>query len=997
MVSLLNPGSNTGEAAGDIYSSIEGLRGGDFSDTLTGDAGDNFLQGSLGADALDGGAGADYADYFNATTAVVVDLSNPLNNTGEAVGDTYTSIERVRGGAFGDTLTGDNAGNTLRGGLGADTLNGGGGTDFASYSDSSVGVTASLANPGSNTGEAAGDVYNSIEALRGSDHADTLTGNGFSNFLNGGAGADTLDGGGGFDWADYFNSTAGLTVDLGNSLNNTGEAIGDTYTSIELLRGSAFSDTLVGDGLNNALRGGGGGDTLNGGAGFDFADYRDSSVGLTANLTNSLLNTGEAVGDVYIAIEHLRGSNFADVLVGNAGDNFFDGGAGADSFTGMGGFDTADYGGSSIGITVDLSNTANNTGDAVGDTYVGIMQLRGGAFSDVLRGDGDVNQVNLLDGGAGADVLDGGAGFDFAWYNTNSTGTGVTASLANSAINTGDAAGDTYISIEGLMGSNTNDILIGDGGDNFLRGQSGADALDGGGGSDYADYRNSSAGLIVDLSNTLNNTGEAVGDTYTSIENLQGSLFSDTLTGDGAANVLRGRAGGDTLIGGGGSDTASYFVPVGNTVGVLASLANSALNTNDAAGDTYSSIENLYGSLFADTLIGDGAANALSGDAGSDTLDGGAGADALAGGAGSDDFVFGAAALADVPVFDTITDFNQGNTGSYSAGEGDQIDLSTLLAAAYAGGAGQPVAALVAVIEDAGGTFATLEVDVDGTAGGAGWVTLAHLNGTDVGDSVNVILDGTLPAGTTLSVLQESLTTNYPDGSHTTQYWDVHYQINWSNYYVHYDDLNRLTDQTINYDDGSHSDLAYDAADLSNWTDLRNDYDDQARLTAATVAYDDGTRAVVGTDVAEQYNWSDYRVDYDGLNQLTAQIVNYDDGARRIVGYDVADQFDWTDSVVDYNGLNQLTGQTIHYDDGSQTIVFYDPTNQVNWQDDLFTYDSLGGMTGQNIHFDNNTRAVHAYDPRDLYNWTEFVSYYDALGAFMSQDGTYDDGSTWHI
>lgn len=80
------------------------------------------------------------------------------------------------------------------GGLGADALNGGGGTDYASCANSSAGLTARLDAPGLNTGEAAGDTYNTIEGLIGSAFNDILIGNGSSNGLVGGAGNDTLYG-----------------------------------------------------------------------------------------------------------------------------------------------------------------------------------------------------------------------------------------------------------------------------------------------------------------------------------------------------------------------------------------------------------------------------------------------------------------------------------------------------------------------------------------------------------------------------------------------------------------------------------------------------------------------------------------------------------------------------------------------------------------------------------------------------------------------------------
>ena len=188
---------------------INGLAGDDVlfgdngNDALSGSGGDDVLNGGPGADVLDGGPGADYADYSTAAAAVTASLANPAINTGDAAGDTYISIERLRGSAFNDVLTGDANNNTLVGGPGADVLDGGAGFDFAGYLNAAAGVTASLANPAINTGDAVGDTYISIEGLIGSSFNDTLVGDSNNNILRGGSGADVLNGGAGFDYADY--------------------------------------------------------------------------------------------------------------------------------------------------------------------------------------------------------------------------------------------------------------------------------------------------------------------------------------------------------------------------------------------------------------------------------------------------------------------------------------------------------------------------------------------------------------------------------------------------------------------------------------------------------------------------------------------------------------------------------------------------------------------------------------------------------------------------
>ncbi len=152
-------------------------------------------------------------------------------------------------------------------------------------------------------------------------------------------------------------------------------------------------------------------------------------------------------------------------------------------------------------------------------------------------------------------------------------------------------------------------------------------------------------------------------------DTLYGYAGNDILDGGEGNDLLVGGAGADRLIGGNGTDTASY---AGATAGVTASLVKPTINTGDAKGDTYSSIENLTGSSHADRLTGDAKANVINGGAGNDQLIGGSGFDDLYGGAGSDRFIFQTAKELGTSktATDTIFDFSQK--------EKDLIDFSAI-------------------------------------------------------------------------------------------------------------------------------------------------------------------------------------------------------------------------------------------------------------------------------------------------------------------------------
>ena len=245
---------------------------------------------------------------------------------------------------------------------------------------------------------------------------------------------------------------------------------------------------------------------------------------------------------------------------------------------------------------------------------------------------------------------------------------------------TGTATADA---IDGLAG---NDTIKGLAGDDLLKGGAGADVLEGGAGSDTASYAGSSAAVKVSLLAGTATGGHATGDKLSSIENLLGSSYADTLTGNSSNNILKGGAGADKLDGGTGADTVSYW---GASAGVTASLANTSINTGDARGDAYVSIERLTGTSHADKLTGNGGTNLLIGGSGNDVLNGGSGNDTIYGGGGADDLTGGAGA--DTFVFKARADTTVSTTGrdtifDFSGTGGDRIDLSDIDANASASG-----------------------------------------------------------------------------------------------------------------------------------------------------------------------------------------------------------------------------------------------------------------------------------------------------------------------
>ena len=573
----------------------------------------------------------------------------------------------IHGGDGNDTLTGRNRDTSLYGGTGNDILSrgefqyggdgddiiysltstsvndGGAGIDLLSYALEGDGVTVDL-GAGTASRGADGNVNSGFENLEGSSENDILTGDNGANVISGGAGvdrltgalgddtlnggegsdtliggagADALDGGAGFDSADYRGAASSVrfNVETGGTL---GEANGDTFSGIERYYLSNFNDIVTGSDANEFFYGEGGNDTINGGGGID----------------------------------RIYGGEGNDIQRGQEGNDTLYGSAGNDQLNGGTGFDVANYSLAAAGVTVNML-TGGTGGDAAGDTYFGIEAVYGSDFDDSLTGNNSTNELRGGDGddmlfglggndrffgGEGADSFDGGTGTDIVNYTL--TRAGVTLDLATGGT-AGEAAGDSFVSIEWVFGSAFDDNITGDSANNRLEGRDGNDTLNGGAGNDR---------LLGGDGNDIINGGDGV-------DTIFGQEGDDTLSGGDGNDFFFGGAGADSHDGGAGIDTVSYL---SSTMGLVIDMTGFLTTTGDAAGDIYTNVERIFGSGHDDTIIGDSGNQTLLGNGGDDFIWGGEGADSLSGGAGTDRFYYDGI----LDGADVITDFRSGATSS---------------------------------------------------------------------------------------------------------------------------------------------------------------------------------------------------------------------------------------------------------------------------------------------------------------------------------------------
>ncbi len=443
------------------------------NDTLNGGDENDILDGGQGNDTVNGGAGDDMIDFR------LGDESDTVN--GGADFDTV----RIRGTNGNDTLNVRFSGGAINSipGLAVSAIEAyqahlDDGDDTLSYDPpggliTTAGISVDLA-AGTATGFTS---ISGVENVTGGSGNDTFAGDENNNIFNGGNGTDTYT---------LAGTTEGAIITTTSA--TSAEAGTDTLISIANYIGSQGGDTIVVNGGSNLVDGqggddtidaGGGNDTVLGGAGNDHILYAIGNgsdtvdggddedtltiTGTTGANTLNVLFLGSSLvsvaGGVVSNVEHVD----LDLLAGN---------------------DTLNYGLSLTGVTVDLT-----AGTASGfDSIAGVENVSGGLGDDVITGGVGSNALNGGFGsdrfvaviGDGNDTINGGNGTDTYDLSGTTAGATVTTTAATSA----QTGTDTLNAIENIIGSQGNDNINVNGGDNLIDGQGGNDTINAGGGAD---------------------------------------------------------------------------------------------------------------------------------------------------------------------------------------------------------------------------------------------------------------------------------------------------------------------------------------------------------------------------------------------------------------------------------------------------------------------------------------------------------------------------------
>ncbi|MBD2269267.1 DUF4347 domain-containing protein [Anabaena sp. FACHB-1391] len=598
-------------------------------------------------DTIKGGNGTDTLIITGGTAnaLISIDTSNTTNQldipgttvfgferfdltsfTGTVSFDGTTGNDWIKAGTGNDDLGGGDGNDTLNGGTGADLLIGGKGND--TYVVDNVGdIIAEVLNQGIDTVESfitwtlRANLENltlqGTTAINGTGNTlnNTITGNTGNNVLNGGAGADTLIGGLGNDSliggagndSYYVDSTADIITESVNQGTDIVFSTAATYTlsaNVENLTlqgttaingtGNTLNNIITGNTADNVLTGGAGADTLIGGAGNDSYYVDNTADSITENLNEGTdIVYSSVIYTLSTNVENLTlqgttaingtGNNLNNIITGNAADNVLTGGTGADTMIGGAGNDSY-YVDNTADIITELVNQGT---DSVFTTVTYTLTpntenltLQG---TTAINGTGnDLNNIitgnaadNVLIGGLGNDTLIGGAGNDSYYVDS-------TADIITENVNEGTDS--VFTTVTYTLTPNTENLTLqgttaingtGNDLDNSITGNAAANILRGGFGNDT---------LYLGLNdNAVDNVNYVLGDATDTVYHFVRGVGGDKLNFTGIASfdvITSGNStlvrAGDGIIGNPGFGTGQSLMILSDTSGF--NSTNASLN-----------------------------------------------------------------------------------------------------------------------------------------------------------------------------------------------------------------------------------------------------------------------------------------------------------------------------------------------------------------------------------------------------------------------------------
>jgi Ca2+-binding RTX toxin-like protein len=425
----------------------------------------------------------------------------------------------------------------IHGGRGNDFLDGGAGTDrvFGDLGDDKA------------TGGGGDD-----DEVSGGLGIDTVSGGpGKDDLVRGDYGYDRMDGGPGpGDVASFATAVAGRKGSGVWASLRAHKAFGDGHDRLfrfEALEGSAFADTLIGDGRSNALDGGPGNDRLVGGGGADTIDGGQGKDLCKGGLVR--LSCGPEAppqGSAFVRLDPDPAGGGGLQVVGGAGsDHLFVAYDEANSIFAVSGRSPLAAGagcerpaggaaeqvicpakGPGRWMMVDLG-PGNDSLKVEGSlAAVDFVRLGGGQGNDEIHGG---PEDDLIESGPGADRLYGGEGED-----------GLIGGLPGPTFLFGEGGGDLLAAGGGCAGG----------------------AIVGGPGRDDASFAETQAHpgtLYVSLALHSAWIDAIKGCRHVRLsptdEDIEGSFDNDVLIGDAGPNLLLGQPGVDSFFGRGGDDT----------------------------------------------------------------------------------------------------------------------------------------------------------------------------------------------------------------------------------------------------------------------------------------------------------------------------------------------------------------------------------------------------------------------------------------------------------